>query len=262
MFALYDKPDPASDMPFIIKAIKFKNSRAFIELNNAKEQQVPFHASLVSPIINKDVVCSDDEYDKYCKVEKHMQISADLYALNKQTQMVIDDLLKHKGYNAKLLVGYLKDIIKESRVTTNLYTRLVNVLDETLFNECSSIEAFYVVDVSYNLEALYYQQESWVDDVNIFEPQSFAFDEAERVSIDEGMYILMFLGKWKCILQRVFEISDTPKLQQVCNKYLQKVCDCIDYVISLIHKEDEYDTELVSSFMCSRKSVKKLKRAE
>lgn len=80
--------------------------------------------------------------------------------------------------------------------------------------------------------------------------------------MDEGMYLLMFLGKWKSILQQVLEVSDTPKLHLACNKYLQKVCGCTDYVISLIHEEDDNDKEIVSSFKCKKEVSKKLKSTE
>jgi hypothetical protein len=188
-----------------------------------------------------------------------MKISADLYSINRHTKRIIEDLTKYKGYNAKQLIGYLKDIVNDSRVSTDLYTRLINILDETLFNECGAIDAFYVIDVSYNLEALYYKQDTWVDDVSTDEIRGFAFDETEMMSMNEAMYLLMFLGRWKSILQQVLVISETPKLHMVCNKYLQKVCLCTDYVISLIHEEDESDRQIVSSFMCYENSQKKLK---
>lgn len=248
-----------SDMPFVIKAIKFKNSTSFIDLDTNKCSTVPFHTDVAAHTeqhsINHDDN-SNDEYDMYCKVEKHMKVSADLYLINRQTKHIIEDLTQYKGCNAKQLIGYLKDIVNDSRVSTDLYTRLINILDETLFNECGAIDVFYVIDVSYNLEALYYKQDTWVDDVSINEMQGFAFDETEMMSMNEAMYLLMFLGKWKSILHQVLLISETPKLQMACNKYLQKVCMCTDYVISLIHEEDESDREIVSSFMCHKNSKK------
>jgi hypothetical protein len=244
---------PKSDMPFMIKAIKFKDSNDIVELDSRECHKLPFYMHVAPTreqhnVANEDD--SDDEYNLYCKVEKHMKISAELYSINKQTKVVIDDLTKYKGHSAKHLIAYLRDIANDNRVSTNLYTRLINALDETLFNECSAIEAFYVIDVSYNLEALYYKQYTWVDDVSIRDIQGFAFDQDSKVSMDEGMYLLMFLGKWKSILHQVFEVSATPKLHLACNKYLQKVCACTEHVISLIHKEDDNDHKIVSSFRC------------
>jgi hypothetical protein len=259
------EPSLKSDLPFVIKAIKFKNSKSFVDLNVNQCDTVPFHVDVVPHIEQHNVNHDDnsnDEYEMYCKVEKHMKISADLYSINKHTKNVIEDLIKYKGYNVKQLIGYLKDIVNDSRVSSDLYTRLINALDETLFNECGAIEAFYVIDVSYNLEALYYKQDTWVDDVSISDNRGFAFDETEMMSMNEAMYLLMFLGKWKSILHQVLEVSETPKLHLACNRYLQKVCICTDYVISLIHQEDDCDRELVSFFMCQNNSKKKLKLTE
>ncbi len=246
--------DTVSDMPFVIKAIKLKHSTNFIDLDKSY-CQIPFWKTTNEKHI---IVCNEyngnSEYDMYCKVEKHMRISEDLYCINKQTKHIMKDLINCKGTSAKNIITFLRDIANDTRVSTDLYTKLINILDETLFNECGDIEAFFVGDVSYNLEALYYQQDTWVDEISLCDIKGFAFDKCNTFSMDEGMYMLMFLGKWKSIIQQVTEVSDNPKIHSICNKYLQKVCGCTEFVITSIEEEDDGVHQLMTSFICNKKT--------
>lgn len=251
-------------MAFSILGIRLKNTTDIIKVDNNENIKLEsLNSNVIEELLkSKDIIeedkedsvssysdsSVDSEYDTYSKVETHMGTSMSLYMLNRQGQDIIKELeqkklkVKHescnesKRKNAKLNSSYDTDtwyvyqnlisIINFNRMTIDLYVDLLNYLDEELFNECKNIESFYVKEDVYNLENLYYKQETWVHEIEWDELQVFTFFEGGKIDEGECVHLLMFCQKYMKLLAEIsVTYCDSAKLQQTLIKMTDKLRD-------------------------------------
>lgn len=223
------------DKSFVISSIKFKN----IE----KEIEVFDDTILSTELLFIPKAPLSDEYSIYSKIEDHMELSGELYHLFKQTQSIIASLQKSKPIYAKShLTTILKDVISVSS-----YSSLINTLDEVLFNDCGSLETFWVQDNEYKLESLYYKQESWSNDVNIHDVQTYHFNIDDKLSMDESMHLILICKKWLQCFYNASNISNNKRLTTIIQRLTKKIEHCLHYICDNFDKENpDEDVRLVA----------------
>ena len=200
----------------------------------------------VSVISNSD----DGEYELYSKIETHMSISSSLYILNLQGINIIknihkDKLSYDKDQDVQRVYNELEYIINENRVSNDLYTNLLNVLDAVMFEECGELDSFYVKEEEYTLESLYYKQGSWVCELEWDEHQVFSFSKSKGFDEGECMYLLMYIIKYLNLLSSIETKYNNIKLITCVDKIKDKLRN-VHYIIqSKIEKriELEYENE-------------------
>lgn len=188
-----------------------------------------------------DVTCG--EYDLYTKIETHMSFSASLYILNRQGVAILQELEAKKvtRKDQKVVADVPGKIYTEmvqcvnvNRISSDLYTSLLSLLDDVLFDECGELDTFYVKEEEYTLESLYYKQGSWVDEIEWHEPQYISFNKS--VDIDEGecMYMLMFLKKYLSLLVKIENEYDNHKLHACLDKLRFKLTTAHDVLVDVL----------------------------
>lgn len=170
----------------------------------------------------------DGEYEVYSRIETHMSISSSLYILNCQGLNILKNIIKEKLLNNKdqdvqRVVNEMEYIINENRVSNDLYTNLLNILDAVMFEECGELDSFYVKEEEYTLESLYYKQGSWVCELEWDEQQVFLF--SNRKGFDEGecMYLLMYIMKYMNLLTNIENQYNNIKLKTCIDKIKEKL---------------------------------------
>lgn len=227
------------DKSFVISSIKFKDTTKDIEVYNDTVLSTDL---LFLPAKNS----VSDEYEIYGKIEEHMALSIELHCLQKQTQSIIASLVKYKPsmLKANNIYSVLRDVIHVVNFAT-----LINALDEVLFNDCGKFETFWVQDKEYNLESLYYKQESWTDDILGMDTQSFAFNQGSTLNIDEGMFLIMMCNRWLKCLSKANTISENRQLCAVTSRFVKKVEHCLDCIF-----------DNLSTSLCSEEELSLLKQ--
>ena len=163
-------------------------------------------------VVTAPVVDDCGEYDLYTKIETHMSISASLYILNRQGNNILNEIDNKKiqrkdnrivDNTIERIYADLSQCINTNRIVCDLYTNLINHLDDILFDECGDLDSFYVKEDEYTLESLYYKQGSWVNELEWNESQVFKFNNT--VDLDEGecMYLMMYLNKYLSLLCKI-----------------------------------------------------------
>lgn len=173
------------------------------------------------------------EYEIYTKIETHMSISASLYILNRQACDILKDLDTKKVIKKEQKV-YASDVgriylellpcVNNNRMVCDMYTNLISLLDDVLFEECGEMDTFYVKEDEYTLESLYYKQGSWVTEIEWNAPQVFEFTKSHQLDEGECMYMLMFLNKYLSLLDKIEgEYKRQLKLQVCIGKLREKM---------------------------------------
>lgn len=200
----------------------------------------------------------DGEYELYSKIENHMSISASLYILNRQGTDIlkniykqkissrIDEVPKNKDLtNIQRVYNEMEYIVNQNRVCNDIYTSLISVLDDVMFEECGELDSFFVKEDEYRLESLYYKPGSWVDELEWEEQQVFQFSNTTKFDEGECMYLLMYVNKYLNLLSKIeYEYTNT-KLKSCLDKFKNKLRN-IHYVVSYVLKECvEFDNIIV-----------------
>lgn len=174
------------------------------------------------------------EYELYSKIETHMSISSSLYILNLQGVNIIKSIQKDKlifnDTNVRRVYNELECIVNENRVSSDLYTNLLNTLDAVMFEECGELDTFYVKEDEYTLESLYYKQGSWVCELEWDEQQIFTFTNNNRFDEGECMYLLMYVIKYINLLTKIESQYNNIKLTTCVDKLKDKLRN-VHYVV-------------------------------
>lgn len=152
-----------------------------------------------------------DDYE-YNIIEKHMQISRELYSIDKKGKYIISQFNTKKSRGIRRRSGNhifsdtLKIIHRNIHSCCSLkrfrtYFHLQYFLDELLFYQVKTHTKFYTEDDMYDLSKLYFHQDEWVTDLNIQEYQ-FYEDESE-INIHEAMYLVCYLKEYEHILHDI-----------------------------------------------------------
>jgi hypothetical protein len=197
-----------------------------------------------------------DEYMIYSKIEQHMNISRILYFLNNQGKEIIEELAikkfklsvfvlnkqigkqKHNDKNEvlKLLYQNIYDIVNFNRLCPNLYTELLNLLDETLFEVNKTIEFFYVHDDVYSLESMYYRQDTWINRIEWKTVQEFIFSESNALDLGECSHIALFISTYQNVINIIkFELASSIKLKALLDIFEKKLNRAENIIKSMLN---------------------------
>jgi hypothetical protein len=93
-----------------------------------------------------------------------------------------------------------------------------------MFSESHNIDTFYVEETEYNLEALYYRQETWVGQLEWHEKEQYLFHTSKSLDLGECSHILLFLNRYLDVLHRIQEQMDThDKVVGHVDKLVRKI---------------------------------------
>ena len=171
-----------------------------------------------------------------------------LYMLNKQGIEILQELEAKKlnipssnSYNSKkrdattfaslstvhhrlsALYQSLISIVTYNKYHTHPYTELLNFLDNMLFDECSEVEQFYVKEDGYNLENIYYKQETWISELEGRETVKFLFSEVIDIELGESSYIVMYLKKYIGLLDMIIATFEDKRIEETVSKFRHKL---------------------------------------
>ncbi len=239
------------DKSFVISSIKFKDTTKDIEVY----KDTVLSTDLLVPAKHS----VSDEYEIYGKIEEHMELSIELHYLQKQTQSIVASLAKYKPSMSKNNNIYivLRDVIHVVN-----FASLINALDEVLFNDCGNFETFWVQDKEYNLESLYYKQESWTNDIFGMDTQSFAFNQGSTLDINEGMFLIMICNRWLKCLSKAQAISENKQLGVITTRFAKKVEHCLDCIFDhlLCCLCNEEETSVIEQLKLTRQHERHCKK--
>lgn len=222
------------------------NYNSLSEIQEAQEE-CDCHSEAASDVSDTSH-STDTEYYLYSRVETHMNISMSLYMLNQQGIEILQELETKKlniistsSYNSKkkeattfasistvhhrlsALYQSLINIVMYNKYHTHPYTELLNLLDNMLFDECSEVEQFYVKEDGYNLENIYYKQETWISELEGREIVRFLFSDAIDMELGESSYIVMYLKKYIGLLDMIVATFENPKIEETTSKFRHKL---------------------------------------
>lgn len=247
-------------MVFSILGIRLKNSKDEQSLLGDRDISLSLHEITSNKTNDNEQLDNIDiksettnseggEYELYSKIETHMSISSSLYILNLQGCNIIKSINKEKlPYNesdVQRVYNEFEYVVNENRVSNDLYTNLLNILDSVMFEECGELDSFFVKEEEYTLESLYYKQGSWVCELEWDEQQTFMF--SNRKGFDEGecMYLLMYVNKYMKLLSSIENQYNNIKLSACIDKLKDKLRN-IHYVItSILKKYIEIDKVMI-----------------
>lgn len=231
-------------MSFCILGIRLKNSKNEIELNEqSKDDNIsnllandniisdpkPHVAEMIDELIISSSSSEDGEYEIYSKIETHMSISSSLYILNKQGIDIMKSIHQYKllssrqNTEVRRVYNEMEYFINHNRACNDLYTDLINVLDDVMFEECGELDSFYVKEDEYTLESLYYKQDSWVSEIEWNNNQVFTFSKNNSLDEGECMYLLMYVIKYLNLLSTIENKYKNVKLKTCIDKMKDKM---------------------------------------
>lgn len=195
-----------------------------------------------------------DEYAIYSRIEEHMAISLSLFQVNRQGQSIVKELCVNKLKMSPSSINNLKikktlnnsvtiklyqnltEIVNFNRTNTDIYTDLINSLDDAMFDESQCIDSFYVDDTEYKLEALYYRQETWIEKMEWYEQDQYKFDESDVLDLGECSHILLFLNRYRDALTAIHHSMNAyEKVIMYVDKLSKKIVGMIDNMYELVH---------------------------
>lgn len=265
--------------PFLL-GIRFKNTKSTCNLNTNNFAKLslldiqniispstsPPDRKIMQPLHSQVEFTQDtiDEYAIYTMIENHMNISAELYRLNKEGQEIIKEIGTKKLKLTPLAIISSKvkkpistdsvstdvfslymglvDIVNFNRTCADAYTDLISMLDNVMFSESHDMNTFYVNEKTYNLESLYYKQETWMSEIEWYKKQTFIFSNQPTFDLGECSHILMFLNDYHDILKKISEDMEYfEKVLVHTTKILVKISSTRSAMYSLVRKHLDED---------------------
>jgi hypothetical protein len=224
-------------MDFLL-GIKLKDSQFYVSIIDLKVKKHSLE-DIKSIIVNREKQTQDcliNEYDAYSKIEKHIEISLDLYHINKFGNSIIHDIEDKKIYVQKIY-SRLCNLVNINRTDIDIYTELLSILDDALFKENNKINKFYIEDKEYNLESLYYKQDTWINDIDSY-TYSYHFEKTTCLDLGECSHILVFLNRYEEIIKNIqHDMKCHKKVLLHTNKILHRIKSLQDIIISYINEK-------------------------
>jgi hypothetical protein len=156
-------------------------------------------------------------YSEYNIIEKHIELSRELYSLNLIGKSIIKNIelskhlrIKRSGnydFSPGILIVYnaIIDMTNIKRFNKlRLYFCIQYYLDELLFKGIETLDNFYIEDECYKLTDLYFNQSLWNNDID--------------------MNILMSSDN------KIFNAEDIIVLKSYINRYIQFQETVMDYI--------------------------------
>ena len=207
-----------------------------------------------------------EEYESYCLIQKHMNISEDLYNIDKIGKHVLTEIQEKKntkqngrrGYKFseeyEIIYNSIYDTINVCRFKSRLYLSLLYYLDEVLFNNIpDDHDAFYIEDDRYDLTKLYFDQEYWVRHIGI---QTFSLPHVDSSSftMDEALLINCFFSKYESLLKDILailvdipdEASYKKKIVNVIGRIRSKHNTALQIIMDTVNKDQDFATKIES----------------
>ncbi len=243
-----------NEPPFLL-GIKFKNTQNDIKLEQINANSLLDISNLLqSSSVKQDTYVDEtiiyqeehivNEYDIYSRIEDHMNISLRLFQINKQGQGIVREIgIKKLKMSTNLTVTTktkkmvndsslmtlfqcLSEVVNFNRTLTDKYTDLLSSLDDAMFSECDDIETFYVDESEYKLEAMYYKQETWIEQLEWHTQEPYTFHTSEKLDLGECSHILMFLNMYLDVLKTIEDQMKThEKVLMRVQKLSAKITD-------------------------------------
>jgi len=158
-------------------------------------------------------MASDDHYESYSWIQKHINISEELYNIDKLGKHFLEQIATKKNMKATnrkgLLLSKEYDTIYNSihetinvyRFRSRLYLTLQYYMDEAMFNMIDESESyFYIGDESYELTKLYFGQDIWISGGDI---QRFELSTNSSLQCEEALLIRCFFADYEKLLERI-----------------------------------------------------------
>lgn len=257
------------EQPFLL-GVRFKNTKQNITIpHNLKTQHSLLDIQLLfSCDANSDVEsvimkqhlpkytqpAPIDEYALYSQIENHMNISMALFDVNKQGQQILQDFgykklnipinvtkMKkpisqfHKPSEMHTIYHNLSDITNFNRTSMDAYTELLSMLDDALFKDSCFLKTFYVGETEYNLEAMYYKQQTWISEIEWHEKAVYDFSVSKTLDLGESSYLLMFLNNYKDVISRIKEhMHAHEKIMLHVDKINNKIVTVRDIMYNMV----------------------------
>lgn len=171
--------------------------------------QSPHHTA----ILEQDFL---GEYEEYEKLEKHIEISYDIFKLESEGKHIMNEIKTKKGIPEgsfqESIYTTIKGLMRAKLLGTGtLINELINLLDALLFSEIENMTHFYIDDGEYRLVDVYYGQELWITEN--FIQQQFELD-GESKDFEEGeiMLVLCYINNYEKLLEYIVEHAENANV--------------------------------------------------
>lgn len=225
-------------MDFLL-GIKLKDSQFYVSIIDLKVKKHSLE-DIKNIIVNYEKQTQDclaSEYDAYTKIEKHIEISLDLYHINKFGKSIIHDLEDKKNF-IQNIYSRLCNLVNTNRTDIDIYTELLSILDDALFKENNKLNKFYIEDKEYNLESLYYKQDSWINDIDGYNKYSYNFEKTNCLDLGECSHILVFLNNYERVIKNIQQdMKCHKKVLLHTNKMLHRIKSIQDIILAYIKEK-------------------------
>ena len=158
---------------------------------------------------------AEDHYESYSWIQKHINISEDLYNIDKLGKHLLDQITVKKNMKAANRKGLLlskeyetiynsiHETINVYRFRSRLYLTLQYYMDEAMFNMIDESESyFYIGDDSFELTKVYFGQDTWINsDIQRFELAASRSEETPQC--EEALLIRCFFTDYEKILTHI-----------------------------------------------------------
>ena len=153
---------------------------------------------------------ADDHYESYSWIQKHINISENLYNIDKLGKHLLDQIAAKKNMKATNRKGLLlskeyetiynsiHETINVYRFRSRLYLTLQYYMDEAMFNMIDESESyFYIGDDSFELTKVYFGQDTWINS----DIQRFELAVGSSLQCEEALLIRCFFTDYEKILR-------------------------------------------------------------
>ena len=155
---------------------------------------------------------ADDHYESYSWIQKHINISENLYNIDKLGKHLLDQIAAKKNMKATNRKGLLlskeyetiynsiHETINVYRFRSRLYLTLQYYMDEAMFNMIDESESyFYIGDDSFELTKVYFGQDTWINS----DIQRFELAVSSSLQCEEALLIRCFFTDYEKILTHI-----------------------------------------------------------
>lgn len=156
---------------------------------------------------------AEDHYESYSWIQKHINISENLYNIDKLGKHFLEQIAAKKNMKAANRKGLLlskeyetiynsiHETINVYRFRSRLYLTLQYYMDEAMFNMIDESESyFYIGDDSFELTKVYFGQDTWINsDIQRFELEA----SKETPECEEALLMRCFFADYEKILTQI-----------------------------------------------------------
>jgi hypothetical protein len=136
-----------------------------------------------------------------------MDFSKRLFYLDLTIRRCVRDLEKAKGVKKQYekevhtLLGILGGLCKPKLLVPNVYTALLDTLDNWLFHEVTQIKQFAVDEATFPIEAVYFDKERWLNEP--LDSKAAAFEATRRLTIRDVSLLLPVFAEYEMLLAKL-----------------------------------------------------------